>query len=125
MRRPGPSMTSAAIVDDYPIMRELLREFLKRAEFDVVGEAGTARELLDAYASWDPDVLILDILLPDANGVELTRKVLAIDPAAKILIISGLEQDTKLTQDCVEAGAKGFLAKPFSSNDLIQAVRGL
>lgn len=118
-------MTSAAIVDDYPIMRELLHEFLKRAEFDVVGEAGTARELLEAYPRWDPDVLILDILLPDANGVELTRQVLALDPSAKILIISGLEEDSKLTQECVEAGAKGFLAKPFSSDDLIRAVRGL
>ncbi len=118
-------MQSAAVVDDYPIMRELLREFLKRANFDVRGEAGTAAELLQGYPSWKPDVLILDIMLPDANGVELTKKVLALDPNAKILIISGLDEDAKLTQSCLDAGAKGFLAKPFSSDDLIRAVRAL
>lgn len=106
-------------------MRELLREFLRRADFDVVGEAGTAAELLERYSAWDPDVIILDILLPDASGVDLTRQLLALDPKAKVLIISGLEEDAKLTQQCVEAGAKAFLAKPFSSDDLIRAVRAL
>jgi DNA-binding NarL/FixJ family response regulator len=118
-------VVSVAIVDDYPVMRELLREFLRRADFDVVGEAGAAHELMAGYSTWDPDVLILDILLPDANGVEVTKQILAMDPAAKILVISGLEDDSKLTGECLKAGAKAFLPKPFSSDDLIRTVRGL
>lgn len=125
MRSQGAKLTSVAVVDDYPVMRELLREFLQRADFKVVGEAGTSHELLEAYAAWDPDVLILDILLPDGNGVENTQKVLAIDPQAKIIVISGLDDDSSLTGDCLKAGAKRFLPKPFSSEDLVRAVRAL
>jgi two-component system, chemotaxis family, chemotaxis protein CheY len=118
-------MPRAVVVDDYPIMRELLREFLVRASFEVVGEAGTGRELLEGYAKWDPDVVVLDILLPDENGVELTKKLLALDPGAKVLIVSGLEADGKLTAQCMEAGAKGLLPKPFTSEELVRALRAL
>ena len=113
------------MVDDYPVMRELLREFLQRANFKVVGEAGTSRELRESYAGWDPDVLILDILLPDGNGVENTKHILAMDPAAKIIVISGLEDDSSMTGDCIKAGAKKFLPKPFSSEDLVRAIRAV
>ena len=116
-------MVTAAVVDDYPVMRELLREFLRRAKFEVVGDAGTAAELLDSYAKWDPDVLILDILLPDASGLEVTKKIVAADPKAKIVIISGLEGDAKLTKECLAAGAKAFLAKPFTSEELIKVLK--
>ncbi len=118
-------MPSAVVVDDYPFMRDLLREFLTRAEFDVKGEAGTAAELMEAYPQWRPEILILDILLPDANGAELTRRVLAADPNVKILVISGLDEDAELAEQCIEAGAKAFLAKPFSSEALIRALRAL
>lgn len=121
----GKATLRAAIVDDYPIMRELLREFLKRADFEVVGEAGTGAELLDGYAEWRPDVVILDLLLPDANGVDVTRALLLKDPKAKVLIVSGLEADRQLTEKCLEAGAKALLPKPFTSEDLIRAVRAL
>jgi len=115
----------AVIVDDYPIMRELLREFLRRANYEVVGEAGTGRELLDGYGAWQPDVVILDLLLPDANGVDVTRELLLKDPKAKVLLVSGLEADRKLTDECLAAGAKALLPKPFTSEDLINAVRAL
>ncbi len=112
-------------MDDYPIMRELLREFLKRADFEVVGEAGSGREALDGYLGWRPDVVILDLLLPDANGVDVAREMLLKDPNAKILVVSGLEADRELTERCLKAGAKGLLPKPFTSEDLIRAVRAL
>jgi DNA-binding NarL/FixJ family response regulator len=118
-------VVTAAVVDDYPVMRELMREFLRRAKFDVVGEAGTAAELLEAYSRWDPDILVLDILLPDGNGVEVTKKIMLADPKAKILVISGLEADASLPKECIAAGAKAFLAKPFSSEDLIRTLRSL
>jgi DNA-binding NarL/FixJ family response regulator len=115
-------MPRAVIVDDYPFMRELLAEILKRADFEVAGTAGTAQELLDGVALWRPDIVILDILLPDGNGVEVTRKLLSQSPAIKVLVISGLDEDAKLTADCLAAGAKGFLGKPFSADSLLKAL---
>lgn len=118
-------MVSAAIVDDYPVMRELLREFLRRADFQVVGEAGSAREVLDNYKGWDPDITIVDVLLPDASGIDLTKQIVEMDPEAKILIVTGLETDKDLVDGCRAAGARGFLAKPFTSADLIGAIKRL
>jgi two-component system chemotaxis response regulator CheY len=109
-------------VDDYPFMRELLVEVLTRANFEVAGSAGSARELLEGLAGWRPDVVILDILLPDGKGPDVTREVLARSPDLKILVISGLDEDEGLTADCLKAGAKRFLAKPFSAEKLVQAL---
>lgn len=121
----GSATRRAAIVDDYPVMRELLREFLKRADIEVVGEAGTGHELLENYASWRPDFVILDLLLPDANGAQVAHDLLQKHPEAKVLIVTGMEPDRELTERCLKAGASGLLPKPFSSQDLIRAVRAL
>lgn len=115
-------MPTAVIVDDYPVMRELLKEFLKRAGYTVVGEAGSARELLEGFARWAPDVLVLDVLLPDANAAQLTTKVLAIHAQTRILVVSGLEGESQLARDCIAAGARAFLAKPFTNAELEAAL---
>lgn len=115
-------MPSAVIVDDYPVMRELLKEFLQRAGYTIVGEAGSARDLMAGFDAWSPDVLVLDVLLPDANAAEITRKLLATHPDVRVLVVSGLEGDSELTQDCLSAGARAFLAKPFTPAELEAAL---
>ena len=118
-------MRRAIIVDDYPFMRELLSEILQRAHYEVAGTAASAAELYEGIAAWKPEIVVLDILLPDGNGVDVTRQLLAKAPGLKVLIISGLDEDNKLTADCLAAGAKGFLGKPFSSEALLQALEKL
>ena len=83
----GHRVPTAVIVDDYPVMRELLKEFMHRAGYEVVGEAGSARELLAGIERWAPEVLVLDVLLPDANAAEVTRKVLATLPQTRVLVV--------------------------------------
>lgn len=111
------------IVDDYPVMRELLKEFMHRAGYTIVGEAGSARELMAGFDQWAPDVLVLDVLLPDANAAQVTRKLLASHPDIRVLVVSGLEGDNELTQDCLAAGARAFLAKPFTKPELEEALK--
>lgn len=118
-------MARVVVVDDYPFMRDLLGEILIRAKYEVAGTASTAAELMEGLAAWKPDLLVLDIMLPDANGVEVTKRVLALHPNVKVLVISGLDEDTKLTADCLAAGAKGFLGKPFSSDAFVKALAAL
>jgi len=113
------------VVDDYPFMRDLLGEILLRAKYEVAGTAATAAELMAGLSTWKPDLLVLDIMLPDADGVEVTKRVLAVDPNLKVLVISGLDEDSKLTAKCLEAGAKGFLGKPFSSDAFVKALAAL
>lgn len=103
-------------------MRELLKEFLRRAGYEVVGEAGSARELFEGFARWAPEVLVLDVLLPDANAAQVTRKVLASHPQTRILVVSGLEGESALARDCLAAGARAFLAKPFTHAELESAL---
>ena len=118
-------MARAVVVDDYPFMRELLGEILKRAGYEVAGSAGSAAELMEGLQGWRPDILILDIMLPDGNGVEVTQRVLARSPAVKVLVISGLDEEGELTASCMAAGAKGFLAKPFSREALLAVLAKL
>jgi two-component system chemotaxis response regulator CheY len=121
----GRQAPRVVVVDDYPFMRDLLSEVLRRAGHEVAGEAGSAAELMAGLAGWRPDILVLDILLPDGNGVEVTKSVLEKMPALKVLVISGLEEDGKLTDSCIAAGAKGFLPKPFSGEALTNAIAAL
>lgn len=118
-------MAKIVVVDDYPFMRDLLSELLKRAGHEVAGLAGSAAELREGLPAWKPDILILDIMLPDASGVEVTKEVLRVHPHTKVLVISGLDEDQKLTRECQEAGAKGFLPKPFSGDALMAALAKL
>jgi len=115
-------LPTAVIVDDYPVMRELLKEFLRRAGYEVVGEAGSARELYEGFTRWTPEVLVLDVLLPDANAAQVTRKLLASHPGTRILVVSGLEGESELARDCLAAGARAFLAKPFTHAELEAAL---
>jgi DNA-binding NarL/FixJ family response regulator len=118
-------MARVVVVDDYPFMRDLLGEILQRAHYEVAGTAATAAELMEGLPAWKPDFLVLDIMLPDANGVDVTKRVLAVYPNVKVLVISGLDEDAKLTAQCLAAGAKGFLGKPFSSEALIKTLAAL
>lgn len=123
--RGAPMSRRIAIVDDYPFMRDLLSEILKRANYDVVGTAASAAELMEGFAQWRAEVVVLDIMLPDGNGVDVTKQLLARDSKLKVLVISGLDEDTKPTHECIAAGAKGFLGKPFSSESLLKALEKL
>jgi len=111
--------------DDHTILRVALRELLAReSDLEVVGEAGTGAETVEVVARTLPDVLVVDIAMPDVNGVEITRRVRACAPDVKILALSG-HADRRFVQAMIRAGACGYMVKSDTGTELVQAIRSI
>jgi two-component system, NarL family, response regulator DevR len=111
-----------ALVDDHEIVRRGLRELLEGAGLEVVGEAGTAAEAVRRMPAFHPDVLLLDMQLPDGTGVEVCRDVRSALPDVKVLVLTSFDDDEALFAS-IMAGASGYLLKQVRGTDLVDAVR--
>jgi two-component system, NarL family, response regulator DevR len=111
------------LVDDHEVVRRGLKELLDAEEdIDVVGDAASAGMALAGIAQTAPDVAVLDVRLPDGNGVEVCREVRARDPRIACLMLTSFGDDEALF-DAIMAGASGYLLKDIRGNDLVDAVR--
>jgi DNA-binding NarL/FixJ family response regulator len=110
------------VVDDHPIWRDGAARDLAEAGFHVVGTAGSGSQALRVAGATRPQVVLLDLHLPDLSGAEVTRELLAADPSARVLMLSasGERQDVL---DAVTAGASGYLLKSAQLAELVAAVR--
>ena len=109
------------IVDDSKVSRAMIEGHLKKTNFEVCASAKTAAEALAMYAEFRPSVVTMDMNLPDADGIECSRKIRLIDQDAKIIMISAMK-DASLVSAGREAGISAFLQKPISPNDLIDTM---
>lgn len=116
-------MTTVLIVDDHPVVREGLRGMIT-AENDltVVGEAGSGAEAVALSQSLHPDVVLMDLRMPDGDGVTATEQILAALPQTRILVVTTYDTDADILR-AVEAGAAGYLLKDASRTELTAAVR--
>src|SRR6059058_4348361 len=116
-------MTRVFLLDDHEIVRRGLRELLE-AEDDlvVVGEAGTAEEALARVPSTRPDVAVLDVRLPDGDGVEVCREIRSRHPEVQCLMLTSFADDEALFS-AIMAGASGYVLKQVRGNDLVDAIR--
>jgi len=110
------------IVDDSMLMRRLVKEALVSDGWEVVGEAANGMEAVERYQQTWPDAVTLDITMPGCNGLKAVRTILDIDPKAKIVVVSALNQ-TKLTAALIRAGAQAFVVKPLLPEQLQDALR--
>ena len=111
------------LVDDHEIVRRGVRELLEaQADFEIAGEAATAAEALSRIPPTNPDVAVLDMRLPDGNGVEVCREIRSRDPRIQCLILTSFSDDEALF-DAIMAGAAGYLLKQIKGTDLVDAVR--
>ena len=115
-------MASVLIVDDAAFMRLTIKQYLEPEGFTIAGEAGTGIEAWQMYAQVKPDVVILDITMPDMNGIEALKRIKIIDPDAKIIICSALGQH-EMVAKAIEFGAQDFIVKPFQASRLVAALR--
>ncbi|MBC7368406.1 MAG: response regulator transcription factor [Undibacterium sp.] len=114
---------SIMLADDHTVMRQALRLLLeKEDDFAVVGQAESGREAVDLVPVLRPDVILLDLAMPDLDGAEATRRIVAANPHAKVLILSGHSDDESL-RHLVAAGALGFLEKKSAVGALTAAIR--
>jgi DNA-binding NarL/FixJ family response regulator len=113
------------LVDDHTVVRQGLRALLNQEpDIEVVGEAQNGREAVQMAAKTNPEIVIMDIVMPLLNGVEGTRQVLKVAPTAKVLVLSSYSDDDYV-QQTTEMGASGYLIKQTAANDLVLAIREL
>lgn len=110
------------LVDDHTVVRRGLRKILESTnDVEVVGELGSGFEAITTAAELHPDVVLMDVSLPDLNGIEATRRITAGTPGAQVLMLS-MHADEQYVLASMEAGAKGYLVKDVDDQDLVAAV---
>jgi DNA-binding NarL/FixJ family response regulator len=113
------------LIDDDDLMRAGLRSVLSSDEtIDVVGEAGDGRAAIDEARTLQPQVVLMDIRMPDLDGISATREVLAVSPETKVVVLTTFEQDDYIF-DALRAGASGFLLKRTKPEELIAAIHAV
>ncbi|HBY09552.1 MAG TPA: DNA-binding response regulator [Chloroflexi bacterium] len=111
------------LVDDQRLMRDGLRTLLElESDFEVVGEAENGAQALESYRQLTPDVILMDIRMPQMDGVEATRRLREIDPEARVIILTTFD-DNEYVFEGLRAGALGYLLKDVSSDELADAIR--
>jgi DNA-binding NarL/FixJ family response regulator len=112
------------VVDDHPMVRAGLASMLGGDEVDVVGEAGSAAEAVERAVALRPDLVLLDVELPDMDGVEALTRIKAGAPGSAILMVS-MHDDPAMVRRAVEAGAAGYVLKGIGRRELLAAVRAV
>jgi DNA-binding NarL/FixJ family response regulator len=113
------------LADDHKIMREGLKALLDDApDIEIVGLAANGREAVQQAAELRPDVVVMDLNMPEMDGIEATRQLLVADPAARVLILS-MVIDRDCVLECLKAGAKGYLVKDCAAEELQNAIQAL
>lgn len=120
-----PSVLRLLVVDDHEVVRRGLVALLeRRAAFSVVAQAGTVAEAIEAARTYQPDLVIMDIRLPDGSGIEATREIRAENPAIRVLILTSYP-DEEAVFAAIVAGASGYLLKKIRARDLIAALEAV
>lgn len=114
-------MKSVLIVDDAAFMRMLLKRVLEKNGYAVVGEAENGKVGVTKYKSLKPDIVTMDITMPEMDGVTALKEIMSIDKAANVIMVSAMGQE-KVVREAVIAGAKSFIIKPFKDDHVIKTL---
>ena len=110
------------ICDDAVFMRTMVADILQQAGFEVVGEAESGVQAVERYKQLRPDLVTMDIVMPDMGGIDAVREICKHDPNAKVLMCSAMGQQA-LVVEAIQAGAKDFVVKPFQPSRVLEAVQ--
>ena len=117
-------MKRVLIVDDAAFMRMSIRTMLQNYDFEVVGEAENGLMAIEKYKELQPDIVTLDITMPEMDGLQALREIKKIDPAASVVMVSALGQEARM-KEAIIYGAKGFIVKPFKEEIIVSALSKL
>lgn len=109
------------IVDDAIFMRKMISDILVENGMEIVGEADTGAKAIERYKELRPDLVTMDIIMPEMNGIDAVCKILEFDAQARIVMCSALGQQA-LVQEALVAGAKDFLIKPFNAARVVEVI---
>ena len=114
-------MARVLVVDDAAFMRKVVSDALNGGGHEVIGEASNGAEAVARYQELQPELMTLDITMPEMDGLTALKEIIAIDPAARIIMCSALGQESKVLE-AIKAGAKDFVVKPFKPDRVLSAI---
>ena len=115
-------MKKVLIVDDAIVVRLMIKKVLKEGDFEIVGEAVNGIDALAKYKELRPDVVTMDITMPEADGIQATKDIIAFDEDAKVVILSSIDQKEMLWQ-AIKAGAASYIVKPFENERVLSTLK--
>jgi two-component system chemotaxis response regulator CheY len=114
-------MANILVVDDAAFMRLMLKDILTKGGHQVVGEAANGLEAIEQYGKLMPDLVTMDITMPEMEGIEALKHIKQMDPKTRVIMCSAMGQQGMVVQ-AIQAGAKDFIVKPFQSDRVLEAV---
>jgi two-component system chemotaxis response regulator CheY len=112
------------ICDDAMFTRTLINDILVKAGYEIVGEASNGLQAIEGYKEVNPDIVIMDLIMPDMGGIEAIKKIIELDPNAVIIVCSAMGQQA-LVMEALDAGAKDFIVKPFQPAQILDTLKKL
>lgn len=109
------------VVDDAAFMRMMIKDILTKNGYVVVGEANDGNEAVERYKELSPDLVTMDITMPEKDGITALKEIKQLDPSAKVIMCSAMGQQAMVI-DAIQAGAKDFVVKPFQADRVIDAI---
>lgn len=114
--------SSVLVVDDAIFMRRVIREMLEKNGYEVIGEAENGKIAIQKYKEYKPDIVTLDITMPEMSGSMALKEIINLDKDAKVIMVTAMGQE-ELVKEAIIAGAKSFIVKPFTEEKLIQVLQ--
>lgn len=109
------------IVDDAAFMRMMIKDILSKNGFEIVGEAADGQQAVEKYKELQPDLVTMDITMPEMDGITALKEIRNINPNAKVIMCSAMGQQSMVI-DAIQAGAKDFIVKPFQADRVLEAI---
>lgn len=117
-------MAKIMIVDDAAFMRITIKNMLQKSEHEVIGEAENGKVAVEKYRELKPDIVTMDITMPEMDGLVALKEIRKEDPGAKVIMVSAMGQEA-MVRDAILSGAKGFIVKPFKEDGILSAISKL
>jgi len=117
-------MARVLIVDDAAFMRISIKNMLTKNGYEIVGEAENGAIGVEMYKELQPDIVTMDITMPELSGLDALKEITKLDPQAKVVMVSAMGQEA-MVREAIVSGAKGFIVKPFKEEGIIAAIKKL
>lgn len=110
------------VTDDAPIIRLMIKDIIQYHGYEVVGEANNGAEAVELYKTLKPDLVTMDIIMPEKDGIQALEEILKYDPDAKVVMVTAIDQRESLMK-AIRLGATDYIVKPFENERVISAVK--
>ena len=117
-------MKTVMLVDDANFMRMTIKKMLEKSNYEVIGEAENGAMGVELYKELQPDIVTMDITMPEMSGIDALKKIKAFDPKAKVIMVTAMGQEG-MVREAIKSGAKNYIVKPFTEEQLFKVLDNL